>query len=550
MRFSTYYQKSISLGLLSVFVWASSQGFCLPAQAQKLAMGVGTVQPPMPGPGVRASVHVGRGHSKKWIRGAFSKLPPRGKHKPKVAKIAVKKVVVKAAHKGVMGHIPAGPMQPPAVKNLAPGVTYKLYAGHPRINVVDIDMSKSPVKMRPVTASYAFNQLKDVREHARDSGAIAAINANYFKTGGVPLGTLMVDGEWVSGPLYDRVALGFTDGGYARIARVGLHGTLYTSNPDHPEMWINNVNQPHRTGSRCILYTRRWGEKVTFPFAGTMVAVDASGKVLDKAEKVMAIPYGGFVLADSKKSPIAALKPGDLVHVRWQTNPSGWDNVKQAVSGGPLLLQDGKFAFDLKSEKFPANWTGGHIVARTACGITADDHLLLATFEGPHTLFDVAKFFLKMGCTEAMNLDGGGSTTMVVNGATVTRNASASQRHVAVALGVFTEDKARNLAACNGCGYRPKSDLASFTSRVELARIGAQAGLAAGGNAVGNTTDSAALDPASTHGVTVSATAESSAAAAEIATDANPANVSDSTGAIVRPYGDASELAGKPEARP
>jgi uncharacterized protein YigE (DUF2233 family) len=425
------------------------------------------------------NIHVGasRGHAKKWIRGAFQKLPPRGKHKPKVSLKEARKTQAKSVHKQVMGSIPSGPMQPSLVKELAYGVSYKVYAGHPRINTLDVDMSKSPVKIRPVTAAYTFNQLKDVREHARESGAIAAINANYFKHGGVPLGTLMVDGEWVSGPLYDRVALGFTEGGYARIARVGLHGTLYTSNPAHSQLWINNVNQPHRTGSRCILYTRRWGDKVVFPYAGTLVAVDSSGQVLDKAEKVMAIPYGGFVLADSKKSPIADLAAGELVHVRWQVSPTDWDNVKHAVSGGPLLLSGGQYAFDLKSEKFPANWTGGHIVARTACGITADDHLILATFEGPHTLFDVAKFFLKLGCSEAMNLDGGGSTTMVVNGATVTRNASASQRHVAVALGLFTEDKARTLASCNGCSYRPKTDLASFTAATELARINALAGL-------------------------------------------------------------------------
>ncbi len=389
-----------------------------------------------------------------------------------------KKKSAKPVHAQVMGHIPEGPMQPSSVKALAPGVTYKVFAGHPRINIVDIDMAKSPVKVRPVTAAYTFTQLKDVREHAHDSGAIAAINANYFKKGGVPLGTLMVDGEWVSGPLYDRVALGFTEGGYARIARVGLHGTLYTSNPDHPTLWINNVNQPHRTGSRCILYTRRWGDKVVFPYAGTLVAVDASGQVLDKAEKVMAIPYGGYVLADSKKSPIADLTAGELLHVRWQVTPAQWDNVKEAVSGGPLLLSEGKFAFDLKSEKFPQNWTGGQIVARTACGITEDDHLIMATFEGPHTLFDVAKFFLKLGCTEAMNLDGGGSTTMVVNGATVTRNSSAAQRHVAVALGVFSEERAKALAAANACSYHPKSDLASFTSAAELERMSALSGLA------------------------------------------------------------------------
>ena len=101
----------------------------------------------------------------------------------------------------------------------------------------------------------------------------------------------------------------------------------------------------------------------------------------------------------------------------------------------------------------------------------------MATFEGPHTLFDVAKFFLKLGCTEAMNLDGGGSTTMVVSGATVTRNGTAAQRHVAVALGVFSEEKAKNLTSCNGCGYHPKGDLYSFTSAADVARLRVLMGL-------------------------------------------------------------------------
>jgi hypothetical protein len=410
----------------------------------------------------RVQSHVGHVQgNKKWLRGAFSKLPPRGKHKSSAA-FNLPKLDIKPVHKVQPANIPAGAMVPSAVKELGPGVSYKIYNLHPRINVVDIDMGRSPMKVRPLTASYSFNHLKDVREHAHDSGAIAAINANYFKKGGVPLGTLMVDGEWVAGPLFDRVALGFTDGGYARIARVGLHGSLHTSNPDHPELWINNVNQPHRTGSRCILYTRRWGQSVSLPFAGTLLAVDAGGQIIDRAEKQMTIPYGGYVLCDSKKSPIADLQNGDLLQVDWHITPGGWDNVTEAVSGGPLLLSNGKFACDLKGERFPSNWTGSQIVARTACGITANDHLIMATFEGPHTLYDVAKFFQKLGCTEAMNLDGGGSTTMVVNGSTVTRNVSASQRHVAVALGVFSEARAKNMAACNSCSYHPKGDLTSF----------------------------------------------------------------------------------------
>jgi hypothetical protein len=405
------------------------------------------------------------GKSKAIVRGAYSKLKARGKAgkiKARTLKknLKVKKVVPAYAGPS-MATIDAASI---AGRELAPGVKHKVIYARAKINLLDIDLKQSAIQVRPIISDFRFGSLKDVREHSHDSGALAAINANYFKRDGVPLGTVMMDGDWVAGPLYERVALGFTDGGYARMARVSLHGTLHTSMIGHEKIWINNVNQPRRSGARCMLYTRRWGEYASLPYEGAMVAVSAQGEVIDTASKRLTIPYGGFVIADSKKSPISHLKRGEFVKIDWHINPPSWDNIQHAVSGGPLLLSNGKYAFNLKAERFPASWTGSQISRRTACGITADDHLLLATFEGPHTLYDVAKFFLRQGCTEAMNLDGGGSTTMVVNGATVTNNASASQRHVAVALGVFSQEKALNLVRCSECGYQPKGNSLSLSA--------------------------------------------------------------------------------------
>jgi exopolysaccharide biosynthesis protein len=412
----------------------------------------------------------GRRLKTKVHTGAYTKLTWM-KAKP-LAKSAAKPVAKPASPKTVTssGSGFSSSLAASSVRSIGPGVLYKVYGGRTRINLLDVNMSVSPVQVRPMPASSTFHALKDVHDHVRDSGALAAINANYFKGNGTPLGTLMLDGEWLSGPLYTRVALGFTDGGYARIARVAMHGILHTSILGHETLWVNNMNQPRSSGSHCVLYTRRWGESVSLPYEGTLIAVNSFGEIVDSDSKRIAIPFGGFVLADSKDSPLAALRQnnGAKVSVDWNITPKEWTNVTQAVSGGPLLLKDGKFAFDLKAEKFPASWTGSHITRRTAVGITADDHLLMATFEGPHSLYDVAKFFLKHGCTEAMNLDGGGSTTMVVNGNTVTRNANDSQRRVAVALGLFSAEKAQGVANANsfggytGSNYRPQADIASM----------------------------------------------------------------------------------------
>lgn len=349
-----------------------------------------------------------------------------------------------------------------AARTIAPGVTHKYYRGALTINLLDVDMVNSDVKVRPMLAGNDFHQLKDVTDHARESRAIAAVNANYFKSNGTPLGTLIIDGEWVAGPLFDRVSMGFTRDGYVRIDRVNLFGIMRSSNPEVPTAWINNINQPRRTGSRFVAYTRRWGSYVQLPYDGVLVALDAQGNVIDTNSRSMGIPYGGYVLSDSKNGAISKLKRGDNVSIAWQTRPSAWSDVVNAVSGGPTLVKNGKVQLDLQQQHFTKRWTGSQIHARTAAGVTADNHLLLVTIEGPHTMWDLAKFLRDMGAVEALNLDGGGSTTMVVDGKAVTRGAKNSQRRVASSIVLVDERIAsQNYHPYNGW-YKPQSDISDF----------------------------------------------------------------------------------------
>lgn len=349
-----------------------------------------------------------------------------------------------------------------ASRTIAPGVLHKYYRGALTINLLDVDMVNSDVKVRPMLAGNDFHQLKDVTDHARESRAIAAVNANYFKSNGTPLGTLIIDGEWVAGPLFDRVSMGFTRDGYVRIDRVNLYGVMKSSNPEVPTAWINNINQPRRTGSRFVAYTRRWGSSVSLPYDGVLVAIDAQGNVVDTHSRYMGIPYGGYVLTDSKSGAISKLQRGDSVSIAWNTRPSAWSDVVNAVSGGPTLIKNGKVHLDLKQQRFTKGWTGAQIHARTAAGVTADNHLLLVTVEGPHTMWDLAKFLRDMGAVEALNLDGGGSTTMVVDGKAVTRGAKNAQRRVASSI-VLVDDRvaSQNYHPYNGA-YKPQSDISDF----------------------------------------------------------------------------------------
>jgi len=344
---------------------------------------------------------------------------------------------------------------------LKSGLVHKMYRGKLHVNVVEVDLKNKDLAVRPYLASDYFNKLKTTEEHAKESGALVAVNANYFKKDGTPLGTLLMDGEWIAGSIFNRVAMGITEARDVKFDRVDVHGILNTSNPDIPSLWVNTVNQPRRSGAHLILYTQRWGNHVKIPYDGCLVAVSNTGEVIGTDARNLYIPSGGFVLCDKKDSKLAKLKRSDHVFLSWKTNPSNWSDVIQSVSGGPTLIRDGKVLVDVQDEKFGKSFSSAKISRRTACGVTADKKMIIITVEGQHNIYSLAKLMLNLGCVDAMNLDGGGSTSMVVMGKTVTQNRS-SQRRVAASLVVMNSDAAQALVKTPTRNYIPKQEIVDF----------------------------------------------------------------------------------------
>lgn len=114
--------------------------------------------------------------------------------------------------------------------------------------------------------------------------------------------------------------------------------------------------------------------------------------------------------------------------------------AKTAVGGGPVLIDGGKFKDSYVAELF--NGASGigpdSNQPRSAIGITADRKMVLFVCEGREmtegvyglTTADVANVLLDLGCVEAINLDGGGSSCMLVNGKQTIKVSDGSQRAV------------------------------------------------------------------------------------------------------------------------
>lgn len=97
--------------------------------------------------------------------------------------------------------------------------------------------------------------------------------------------------------------------------------------------------------------------------------------------------------------------------------------MKTAIGGGPVLVQNGEIKITNNEElKF-----GGNAIndkhPRTAMGYTADNKLIILVVQGRFpgiaegaSLTQEAQILKELGCVEALNLDGGGSSCMLVNG--------------------------------------------------------------------------------------------------------------------------------------
>jgi exopolysaccharide biosynthesis protein len=96
--------------------------------------------------------------------------------------------------------------------------------------------------------------------------------------------------------------------------------------------------------------------------------------------------------------------------------------MKTAIGGGPVLLQNGEINISNNEERKFAGKAINNPEPRTAIGYTKDHKLIILVCEGRSanaaglSLIQLAKIFKDLGCVEALNLDGGGSSCMLVNG--------------------------------------------------------------------------------------------------------------------------------------
>lgn len=285
-----------------------------------------------------------------------------------------------------------------------------------RINVAEVDRKlNSNIEIVPKLASNSLHSKAKISNIEKN--AILAVNGTYFKQNtGTPLGALVIDNEIITGPIYERVALGIGQEEF-KTSRLAFVGTLTNKKR---QVKVDNINQPRMSYFHTLIYTQAWGEKSPETKSGTKHIAIKDGKIVATSAYSLIIPENGIVIS-APADNLDGFELGDKVKLDYSLVPN-WENVDYIISGGPYLLKNGKIFIDASSQKLNAI-TGRN--PRTAIGYTKENTMIIVTVDGRKegssgvTLEELAKIMSDLGCYEAINLDGGSSTVMYVKGNTL-----------------------------------------------------------------------------------------------------------------------------------
>jgi len=263
------------------------------------------------------------------------------------------------------------------------------------------------------------------------SGAAIAINSVFFMMNSyMPLGTMVSDGRVlvIDNQFAPAKSAFVIDGsGSASIQSFKTwQSAVLRRKTDGGEAALDYivVNQkPSQTDPTRVIFTRDWGQSLGFSVKDAVV-VGPDGvvtQVLHNSDA--AIPAGGYVLIQ-RINPwtgtgefFETVQPGDTVETQRHFQGASTQDIRVSVGMGPRIVKDGAVygnADTYAAEGFKDPSITQYEARRSCIGVKNDGKVVLLTTSA--NLSTLAKIMVSMGCRDAVNCDGGGSSNLYVDG--------------------------------------------------------------------------------------------------------------------------------------
>ena len=301
-------------------------------------------------------------------------------------------------------------------------------------------LSVRPIRSNPSSAV----GIEPIVSTAQRQRAAGAVNAGFFnRNNQLPLGAVRAAGQWLSGPILGRGAMAWNDQGDLIMDRLALSEVAIAGGKSFPVLAVNSGYVQAGIGR----YTSGWGTSYK-PLVDSEIVVTVRNDVVAARQTLgkagsgsVAIPNDGYLLVfRSNSGNSAGFTQGTQVALSSQSQPSAFDQYPNVVGGGPLLIRDRQVVLDPQLEGFSQNFIQGS-APRTAVGKTADGTWIIATIHdrvggrGPN-LSETAQVMQQLGSVDALNLDGGSSSSLYLGGQLLNRPPQTAAR-VNNGIGLF-----------------------------------------------------------------------------------------------------------------
>jgi hypothetical protein len=217
---------------------------------------------------------------------------------------------------------------------------------------------------------------------------------------------------------------------------------------------VNGLNRP-RGDNELIVFTPEF-HRTTLTDPGGLELIVRRGRVAEVRDRAgsSTIPADGFVVSaagTAREWLVQNLRKGQQARLRLKLSPDEidqagtWDKATSIIGGGPQLIKAGRIEITNSAEKIlPAFVNDGH--PRTAIARLKSGQILMVTVDGRQpgesigmSLNMLADLLIEFGAAEAINLDGGGSTTMVIRNKVVNKPSDATgERPVSDAILIYS----------------------------------------------------------------------------------------------------------------
>jgi len=255
---------------------------------------------------------------------------------------------------------------------------------------------------------------------------------------GSPLGLLIMNGKVFCPPLFNKPAFIIYKNGDVDIRKVNSKAGFIIKNKDEELIFSAKNYNKHSTTAPCF-YDLSYSEE-TIPADGNVIVRIAGHTVkqvlkTDAEEAVPFIPVGITLSIPPHLFSSDIFKentPLDIQLLEPENNPYKWEDISYAIEAGPMLIDKGQQALDMKDEGWKTPNSIKTQAARLdftdmrgpkiAVGITKTGKLMVLMVNGRiresvgATHFDMVDILLKYGMDKAMGFDPGGSSTLVVDG--------------------------------------------------------------------------------------------------------------------------------------